>query len=158
MGTLRKRQYETFCYSYVRFPNAGEAAEDAGYSYQNRHQQGYRLLRRPQIQRRIRELREELAAHEAQSVGVLLAKLETSFKRAIKDGNCYAAVRVLELQAKLNGFIAGRPTGKGDDGENAASGEPPQLPAGPSDEARRAALTALVRSSARKRARLSTRA
>ena len=156
MAKLRKRQYEAFCNAYVQFPNAGEAAEEAGYTFQYRYQQGYRLLRRPQIQRRIRELREELASYEAQSVGVLLAKLETSFKRAIKDGNSYAAVRVIELQAKLNGFVAVRPAFKSDC-DDAGSAEPAQLPAGPSDEARRAALAALARSSARKRARLSTR-
>jgi len=78
MAKLRKEQHEDFCQFYTRYPNAGEAAHHVGYSYEGRHQQGYRLLRRPEVTRRIGELREELARRECMELDALLAKLEAS--------------------------------------------------------------------------------
>lgn len=107
MPTL-KTQYEEFCQAYVRSPNAGEAAQEAGYTFEHRYQQGYRLLQRADISQRIAELRAAVAERECVRVEALLTKLETSYRQALKDRNSTAAVRVIELQAKLAGLIGGR--------------------------------------------------
>lgn len=107
MPTL-KTQYEEFCQAYVRSPNAGEAAREAGYAFEHRYQQGYRLLQRADICRRIAELRTAAADRDCVRVEALLTKLETFYRLALKDHNANAAVRVIELQAKLAGLIGGR--------------------------------------------------
>ncbi|MCD6073238.1 MAG: hypothetical protein K0Q70_121, partial [Rhodospirillales bacterium] len=142
-------------------------ALSAGYEHANRFTQGYRLLRRPEIAARVLELREEVAARECQSVAVLLAKLEGAFNTAIKDGNPYAAVRIIELQAKLTGHLLPRATPASTQADadsdiiadNADAGarivaDPNRfaLTPAPSSDTLRAALAAVARSSARKRA------
>ena len=107
MPTL-KPQYEEFCQAYVRSPNAGEAAREAGYAFEHRYQQGYRLLQRADICQRIAELRAAAAERDCVRVEALLTKLETFYRLALKDHNANAAVRVIELQAKLVGLIGGR--------------------------------------------------
>lgn len=107
MPTL-KPQYEEFCQAYVRSPNAGEAAREAGYAFEHRYQQGYRLLQRADICQRIAELRAAAADRDCVRVEALLTKLETFYRLALKDHNANAAVRVIELQAKLVGLIGGR--------------------------------------------------
>jgi len=169
MPALRKRQHEEFCHLYVANPNAGSAALSAGYEHANRFTQGYRLLRRPDIAARVLELREEIAARECASVGVLLAKLESAFATAVKDGNAHAAVRVIELQAKLNGHLVPRANAALAHANADASNDEPVADADvvgtivadpnrfaahaePSSDTVRAALAAVARSSARKRA------
>ena len=97
-----KPAYETFCQSYVIYPNASEAAREAGYSFENAGQQGYRLLRRATIARRIAELRAEQAERECLSPDALLSKLEAAFRAALKNGQAVAAARIVESQAKLS--------------------------------------------------------
>ncbi len=104
-----KEQYEAFCLLYLQFANAGSAAHSAGYSYENRYQTGARLLQRPEIIARIQELRAAIVERECLSVETLLAKLETAFGRAIESNNALAAVRVIELQARLIGLIGKSP-------------------------------------------------
>lgn len=177
MGKLRKRQHEDFCVSYAEYPNAGDAANAAGYAFANRYSQGYRLLRRPHIQRRIAELREQMVARECLGLTALLAKLESSFVDARKHNNANACVRVIEVMAKLSGHLTS--TGarahardSSTDDTNAATDDSPAGPpketivadatrfaslssSTPSQETTRAALAAVARSSARKRARAS---
>ena len=124
MPKLRKRQHEDFCLAYAVHANAGEAALSAGYEYNNRFQQGYRLLRRPEIAARLQELREEIAQRECQSVAALLTKLESAFGTAIHDHNTLAAVRIIELQAKLSGHLARASAGHAPD--HAAHNTPPE--------------------------------
>ena len=101
-----KPAYETFCQSYVIYPNATEAAREAGYAFEHASQQGYRLLRKAAIARRIAEVRAELAERECLSPDALLTKLEAAFRSALKGGQAVAAARVVETQAKLAGLLA----------------------------------------------------
>jgi phage terminase small subunit len=101
-----KPTYEAFCQSYVANLNAALAARDAGYVQEYANRQGWRLLRRPLVQRRIAELRTELAERECGTPAALLAKLETAFRASLKKDQPAAAARVVETQAKLVGMLA----------------------------------------------------
>jgi len=110
-----KPAHEAFCRAYVANPNATSAARSAGYSVDHAHQQGYRLMRRATILRRIAELRAEQAERECLAPGALLAKLETAFHAALKKDQPAAAARVVEAQAKLAAlFTKADPKGTAD--------------------------------------------
>jgi phage terminase small subunit len=51
MGQLKERQ-EKFCQAYLISRNATSAAKEAGYSERSAYNQGYELLKKPEIQRR----------------------------------------------------------------------------------------------------------
>jgi phage terminase small subunit len=55
-----KKQYEIFCNKFVETYNATQSALEAGYSKYNAKKQGYRLLQKTEIQKRIEELKNEL--------------------------------------------------------------------------------------------------
>jgi len=103
-----KAQYEDFCQAYSECANAGEAAIWAGYSKNNCFNTGYRLLKRPEIVARIHELRVQLAERESLRATALLAKLETAYTDAAKKKDALAIVRIVELQAKIAGFVGVR--------------------------------------------------
>ena len=101
---LSPRQ-ETFCHSYVYFPNAANAAREAGYEAASARQQGYRLLRAPAIAARIAAIRQRMADDGCRETGVLLGKLENVHNRAIEDRHYVAAARAVEIQARLAGLM-----------------------------------------------------
>jgi len=105
MPTL-KPSHEAFCHAYVANPNATLAARGAGFAFEHANQQGYRLMRRATIQRRIAELRAELAERECLAPGALLSKLEPAFHAAIKKDQPAAAARVVEAQVKIVSVLA----------------------------------------------------
>jgi phage terminase small subunit len=105
MPTL-KPAYEAFCQAYVANPNATSAARDAGYSFEHAHQQGYRLLRRAPIVRRLAELRSLQAERECMAPEALLSKLETAFRAALKMDQPAAAARIIEVRAKIAALLA----------------------------------------------------
>ncbi len=101
---LSPRQ-ETFCHSYVYFPNAANAAREAGYEAASARQQGHRLLRTPAVTARIAEIRRGMAEDGCRETGVLLGKLENVYNRAIEDRHYVAAARTVEIQARLAGLM-----------------------------------------------------
>ncbi len=101
---LSARQ-ETFCHSYVYFPNAANAAREAGYEAGSARQQGHRLLRTPSVAARIAAIRRGMAEDGCRETGVLLGKLETVYNRAIEDHHYVAAARTVEIQARLAGLM-----------------------------------------------------
>ena len=101
-----KPKYEEFCRLYLACHNASEAAEQAGYSHESRHNQGHRLLRRPAIVARIAELRAEIAERECRSEAALLAKLEAAHRRAARADNPVWAAQIVKLQATLPALLA----------------------------------------------------
>ena len=101
-----KPQYETFCQTYAVHPNAGAAAEVAGYSPRNCDKQGWRLLQRSEIVARIAELRAAQAALDGLSLHALLAKLETAYHIASRNGEAMAVARIAEIGAKLPALFA----------------------------------------------------
>ena len=101
---LSARQ-ETFCHSYVYYPNASNAAREAGYAGASSRQQGHRLLKVRAIAARIAEIRRRMAEDGCRETGVLLGKLENVHNRAIEDRHYVAAARTVEIQARLAGLM-----------------------------------------------------
>ena len=101
---LSPRQ-ETFCHSYVYFPNAANAAREAGYEAASARQQGHRLLRTAGIAARIAAIRRGMADDGCRETGVLLGELENIYNRAIEDRHYVVAARTVEIQARLAGLM-----------------------------------------------------
>ncbi len=102
------RRHERFCQLFVVYGNAAEAAYKAGYAFAGSANQGYRLLKRPEIQARIAELHRALATHFSLDAEVLLGKLEAVYRQAIEAESLSAAARVVELQARMAGHLTSR--------------------------------------------------
>lgn len=116
-------KYEAFCRSFQREGNATDAARDAGYSYENAAGQGYRLLKREDIQARLAELqaqddaddarflaerlerRARLDAMVATEAAKLLAKLDPIYEDRLESGDHANAMKVIELQARIAGLL-----------------------------------------------------
>ncbi len=104
MKRLNPRQ-EAFCQSFVRLGNAAYAAREAGYSPPSSRKQGYRLVRDPRIIARIAEIRLEWGRAQARDRDILIGKLEYAYNQALEQHHTLAAVRAVEAQAKLSGFM-----------------------------------------------------
>ena len=96
-GQLKKRQ-EDFCQAYLISRNATSAAKEAGYSERSAYNQGYELLKRPEIQRRLEELEEEYST----DVDVI-SELEKQYEQAKTNGNGQTALKALELLSRVRG-------------------------------------------------------
>ncbi|MBI2587168.1 MAG: terminase small subunit [Rhodospirillales bacterium] len=103
-----RRRHELFCQYFVLYGNAARAAGEAGYAPESCKNQGYRLLKRPEVKARIAEIHRELAGDFNPDGEVLLGKLEAVYRRAVDDGYLNAAARIVELQARLTGLPIGR--------------------------------------------------
>lgn len=92
---------ERFCRAFVRYGNAATAAFEAGYAPRWTAQHGYRLLQHSRIRARIAEIQAGMAHDACRDMDVLLGKLENVYRRALEDHNFHAAVRAVDIQAKL---------------------------------------------------------
>lgn len=95
---------EAFCRHYVACGAGTEAAQIAGYNRHHARNQAHRLLRRPDVQARIVELRFENAIRESADLNAYLAKLDSIFQRCVMGGHYDTALRALAQQARLSGF------------------------------------------------------
>jgi|GEM_PF-6608848 len=102
-----RRRHELFCQYFVLYGSAARAAEEAGYAAPACKNQGYRLLKRPEVKARIAEIHRDLAGEFNPDGEVLLGKLEAIYRRAVDDGYLNAAARIVELQARLVGLPMG---------------------------------------------------
>jgi phage terminase small subunit len=96
-GQLKERQ-EKFCQAYLISRNATSAAKEAGYSERSAYNQGYELLKKPEIQRRLEELEEEYST----DVDVV-SELEKQYEQAKTNGNGQTALKALELLSRVRG-------------------------------------------------------
>ncbi|HEX9702140.1 MAG TPA: terminase small subunit [Rhodospirillales bacterium] len=104
------RRQERFCQLFAVTGNATTAAYQAGYKFEAARNQGYRLLRRPEIQARVAELQRELARAINFDAEVTLARLEAVYRQAIEGGYLNAAARVVEMQARIAGQLRSKAT------------------------------------------------
>lgn len=74
MAELKNHRHEIFIREYLRDRNATQAAIRAGYSARSAHSQGHDLLKRPDVQERLREL-----------TGEVLDKLDVSVDRILRE-------------------------------------------------------------------------
>jgi hypothetical protein len=116
-------KHESFCEFYSLSGNATEAARAAGYSYDNAAGQGYRLLKRPEIQARLDEMaaaederfarqaadraehRARLAALRATEAEALLAKLDPVYEHRLESEDFTGVMKVVALQARIAGLL-----------------------------------------------------
>jgi len=96
-GQLKERQ-EKFCQAYLISRNATSAAKEAGYSERSAYNQGYELLKKPEIQQRLEELEEEYST----DVDVV-SELEKQYEQAKINGNGQTALKALELLSRVRG-------------------------------------------------------
>ena len=109
---LSPRQ-ETFRHSYVYYPNAANAAREAGYGAASVRQQGHRLPRTPCVAARVAAIRRTMAEDGCRETGVLLGKLENVHNRAIEDRHYVAAARTVEIPGAARRPHAPRSTSAG---------------------------------------------
>jgi len=115
MDILIPRQ-ERFCQAFVHYGAAAAAARAAGYAPASSRRQGWRLMRAPRIQARIREIQADLADHRDRADAAVIGKLEIVYRRALEDHQYYAAARAAYLQAQLMRRHANAPAGAMEDG------------------------------------------
>lgn len=108
MSTLSPRR-EAFCRYYAVTLNATRAAMAAGYRPRAASDTGSRLLKLPEVKERIADLRREAVQAECLHRDALLAKLEATFRQAIDNQSYVAAVRAIQLQARLAGLLVPAP-------------------------------------------------
>jgi phage terminase small subunit len=98
MPRLEKDKYENFCQHYFISHNATKSAIAAGYSEKSAYNQGYELLKRPEIQERIEELSNEVTT----DVDVI-SELEKQYEQAKINGHGQTALKALELLSRVRG-------------------------------------------------------
>jgi multidrug efflux pump subunit AcrA (membrane-fusion protein) len=102
---LKNRRHENFCRNYALVPNGTRAAHMCGYSRRTARYQASRLLRRSEIAARIAELRAETARRNCLDADALFGKLEAVYDLCIGYGRFGPAVRAVEAQARLAGYL-----------------------------------------------------
>ena len=98
MPKLDKEQHEAFCQHYAISHNATKAAKSAGYAEGSAYNQGYVLLKRPEIQDRIAELEGEVVTNID-----VIDELEKQYEHAKINGHGQTALKALELLARARG-------------------------------------------------------
>ena len=98
MPKLDKEKHEQFCQHYFISRNATKAAQAAGYAEASAYNQGYVLLKRPEIQERI----EELSGEVSTDVDVI-SELEKQYEQAKINGHGQTALKALELLSRVRG-------------------------------------------------------
>ncbi len=97
MAKLKEKQ-ELFCQNYFITHNATKAAQAAGYSEQSAYNQGYRLLKQPDIQDRLKELESEVSTDLD-----VITELEQQYEAAKLTGSGQVALKALELLSRVRG-------------------------------------------------------
>ncbi len=114
-GGLTERM-ERFCRAYVAGGNGALAAREAGYAASGARRQAHRLLGRPDVRHRVRQLQLAVAEETCTDVRVLMAKLETVYRKALQAHQFHAAARAVEGQSRLAGYLTQGSHRPGDDG------------------------------------------
>lgn len=97
MANLNERM-EKFCQSYLITKNATQSAIAAGYSERSAHNQGWRLLKEPQIVERLAELESEYNTDFD-----VIAEVEKQYEAAKANGNGATALKALEILSRIRG-------------------------------------------------------
>lgn len=106
---LTERQ-EIFCRHVARGASGAAAARSAGYAPGNAAQQGSNLLQQPHVRARIEALRIRREGNRQAAIAEITDTLRLLMRRAIKAGDHRAAIRCLEVEARLMGLYPDRQT------------------------------------------------
>ncbi|MCC7017550.1 MAG: terminase small subunit [Rhodospirillales bacterium] len=105
-GRKLKPRQAAFCKHFVATGNAAEAARRAGYSARAARVQGHRLLKKPPIEARIREMRAAIAG--AFDPAAILDRFETLYRMAERQGAYLAAARLVAFPGRAAGIVSRR--------------------------------------------------
>ncbi len=102
MNDLTPKQ-DRFAEEYLVDLNATQAAIRAGYSENTAAEQGYQLLHKTLVQKRISDLQTEVRERTEVTVDSVIAKLELLRDEAVERGQMGPAIRAEELIGKTIG-------------------------------------------------------
>ena len=106
MADELKPKQERFCQEYVIDLNGAAAAIRAGYSENTARSIASELLTKPNIKRRVAELKTELAKRLDMTADTVIFDLEILSEQAAEAGQYGPAIRAKELQGKhINMFL-----------------------------------------------------
>jgi len=103
MGPLRNPRHEKFVQALFEGKPANKAYEEAGYCYHEGN--AIRLRSNEKVQARLAELQAKFASEKEITIGSLLAELEECRAKATDLKQLSAAIKAIELKAKLAGVM-----------------------------------------------------
>jgi uncharacterized tellurite resistance protein B-like protein len=106
MAPLKNPKQESFVHNYLKCGDATEAFELTGYVRDSAN--AHRLLKRPQVQARLRELQDEIAAKVPISIESLISELEDARTQAAGKNQFAAAIKAILGKAQLAGLLVER--------------------------------------------------
>jgi phage terminase small subunit len=101
MAPLKNPRHEAFVHSYLKCGDATKAFELAGYTRDSAN--AHRLLNRPKVQARLRELQDEIAVKVPITIESLIAELEEARQHATGKNQYSAAIKAILGKAQLAG-------------------------------------------------------
>jgi hypothetical protein len=106
MAPLKNPKQESFVHNYLKCGDATEAFELTGYVRDSAN--AHRLLKRPQVQARLRELQDEIAAKVPITIESLIGELEEARQSATGKNQFAAAIKAILGKAQLAGLLVER--------------------------------------------------
>ena len=106
MAPLKNPRHEAFVHSYLKCGDATKAFELAGYTRDSAN--AHRLLNRPKVQARLRELQDEIAVKVPITIESLIAELEEARQHATGKNQYSAAIKAILGKAQLAGLLVER--------------------------------------------------
>lgn len=110
IDTELRNRHEAFARAYAAGAGGAGAARAAGYGPAGAAQRASELLRRDDVAARIAELNGQTAAALCEERRALITKLEPAFDISLEAKDIDAVLQVVELQARILGFIHGGAT------------------------------------------------
>jgi hypothetical protein len=111
MSVLDNARWEAFAHRYAAGMSAGRAYETAGFQAKRNssYTEGHKLLKKPEIQNRIREIRHAAAERLHCTPATIAVELDAAFEVAREAGNAAAMVAAATAKAKVLGILVERP-------------------------------------------------
>jgi hypothetical protein len=106
MAPLKNPKHEAFVHNYLKCGDATEAFELTGYVRDSAN--AHRLLKRPKVQARLRELQDEIAAKVPITIESLIGELEQARQSATGKNQFAAAIKAILGKAQLAGLLVER--------------------------------------------------
>jgi terminase small subunit-like protein len=106
MTPLKNPKHEAFVHNYLKCGDATEAFALTGYTRDSAN--AHRLLKRPQVQARLRELQDEIAAKVPITIESLIGELEEARQHATGKNQFAAAIKAILGKAQLAGLLVER--------------------------------------------------
>ena len=90
-----------FCARIAGGASGAEAARQAGYSHATAAQQASRMLRKPEVRAEVDRLLADQFHVQQAALDRMLSKVEEVYRHAVRQRQCAAALRAIEVEAAL---------------------------------------------------------